>query len=465
MDFRKEAHHTKSRAIKMTSQSHTTSSTLKAGMYSALIKASTLVFGIASTVILTRVLTESALGTWAQFLLISSIIEIIRQSMVRNALIRFYHVAKEEDRDAVFAAAMWLNVFITSVSSVALVVLAFFNIEAPLNAAGLNEMLLWFIPGNILIGVSTYFEWRMAVYPNFKPVFHALFIRQMIALSLVIYLAFGFLEMSGVALVWAYNAGIIASALFIFWRHFSVFQFRWQWHAAWVSKFVHYSKYVVGTNAASSVFRTTDHFMTSILISSAMVAPLSICARLTNIIDIPSQVLADVLFPKSAALHAGGGNNEVGALYERAVGIGLAIVVPAALVVITVPGIFLYLIGGEKYTSYTQLLQLCVCVSFFMPFLRQFGTLLDSTGRPHINMMMMMTLMSVSVIACYVFITSFGLKGAAYGVLTAHAVVFIINQIIMHRLFQVSIPRIFKQMIYAYEYLFGIAKSKLAWVK
>jgi len=75
----------------MASNTHTASSTLKAGLYSALIKASTLVFGIASTVILTRVLTESSLGTWAQFLLISSIIEIIRQSMVRNALIRFYH--------------------------------------------------------------------------------------------------------------------------------------------------------------------------------------------------------------------------------------------------------------------------------------------------------------------------------------------------------------------------------------
>lgn len=449
----------------MAAHTHTASSTLKAGMYSALIKASTLVFGIASTVILTRVLTESALGTWAQFLLISSIIEIIRQSMVRNALIRFYHVAKEEDKDAVYAAAMWLNVFITSASSIGLVILAFFNIEEPLNASGLDEMLLWFIPGNILIGISTYFEWRMAVYPNFKPVFHALFIRQIVALIIVVCLAFGLLEMSGVALVWAYNAGIIASALFILWKHFAVFQFRWQWHVGWVSKFVHYSKYVVGTNAASSVFRTTDHFMTSILISSAMVAPLSICARLTNIIDIPSQVLADVLFPKSAALHAGGGNNEVGALYERAVGIGLAIVIPAALVVITVPGIFLYLIGGEKYASYTQLLQLCVCVSFFMPFLRQFGTLLDSTGRPQINMIMMFTLMTVSVLACFIFIKTFGLKGAAYGVLTAHAFVFVINQIIMRRLFQVSIPRIFTQMIYAYQYLFGVAKSKLALAK
>ena len=449
----------------MASNTHTASSTLKAGLYSALIKASTLVFGIASTVILTRVLTESSLGTWAQFLLISSIIEIIRQSMVRNALIRFYHVAKADEKDAVYSAAMWLNVFITSLSSVALVLLALFNIEAPLHAAGLNEMLLWFIPGNILIGVSTYFEWRMAVYPNFKPVFQALFIRQVVALSIVVLLAFGWLDMSGSALVWAYNAGIFASAIFILWKHNSVFRFRWHWDAAWVSKFVHYSKYVVGTNAASSVFRTTDHFMTSMLISSAMVAPLSICARLTNIIDIPSQVLADVLFPKSAALHAGGGNNEVGALYERAVGIGLAIVIPAALCVIAVPGIFLYLIGGEKYTSYTQLLQLCVCVSFFMPFLRQFGTLLDSTGKPHINMIMMMVLMTVSVIACYFFISSVGLKGAAYGVLTAHAVVFIINQLIMRRLFDVSIPRIFMQMIYAYQYLLGIAKTKLAWAK
>ena len=83
----------------------------------------------------------------------------------------------------------------------------------------------------------------------------------------------------------------------------------------------------------------------------------------------------------------------------------------------------------------------------------------------YIFTIMMMVLMTVSVIACYFFISSVGLKGAAYGVLTAHAVVFIINQLIMRRLFDVSIPRIFMQMIYAYQYLLGIAKTKLAWAK
>lgn len=449
----------------MSSATHTSTTTLKAGFYSALIKASTLLFGIASTVILTRALSETQLGTWAQFLLITSVIEIIRQSMVRNALIWFYHVAKPEERDAVYSAAMLLNVVITVVSSLALVLMAMLNIEQPLHAYGLNKMLLWFVPGNVLIGISTYFEWRMAVFPNFKPVFFALLLRQSVALGLVLLLAFGWMELSANMLVLAYSAGILVSAVYILLNYFSIFTFHWHWHSGWIRKFVHYSKYVVGTNAASSVFRTTDHFMTSVLISAAMVAPLSICARLTNIIDIPSQVLADVLFPKSAAMHAGGGNTEVGALYERAVGIGLAIVVPAALVVLLVPGIFLYLIGGEKYVGYTQLLQLCVCVSFFMPFLRQFGTLLDSTGRPQINMLMMMVLMLLNIVFCYFFITAVGLKGAAYGVLAAHSIVFFINQIIMRKLFRVSIPRIVQQMMMAYQYLFGILTTKLRLVK
>jgi lipopolysaccharide exporter len=441
---------------------NTKTTSLKAGMYSSFIKGSALFFGIASTMILTRVLSETALGSWAQFLLYTSVIEIIRQSLVRNALITFYHSADKKELPVIYSSAWFINLFITLLSTLILLLLALVvDIETILNSPGLNMMFLAFIPGNILLSVTTYFEWRMAVFPNFKPVFIASFIRQSLSLLLIVLGVFDVYAVTNFSLVIIYNAGILIAVVYIFIAHPHVMKFSEKWSKYWVQKFSGYSKYVFGTNVASAIFRTTDHFLTGYIISAAMVAPLSIAARLTNIIDIPSQVIADVLFPKSAALHAGGNKADIKQLYEKAVGMGLALVVPAAATAILIPSLLLMIIGGAKYVGYTRLLQLSLCVSLFMPFLRQFGTFLDSTGKPWINMRMMILLMVLNICTCFFFISNFGLIGAVYGTLTAHAIVFVLNQIVMYKLFGVQLFAVFQQMMMAYKQIFHLISMKV----
>lgn len=71
----------------MKEQAQSRKGLVRSSVYNGLAKFSALFFGIASTLLLTRTLTESELGVWAQFLLFTTVGEIIRHSLVRNALL------------------------------------------------------------------------------------------------------------------------------------------------------------------------------------------------------------------------------------------------------------------------------------------------------------------------------------------------------------------------------------------
>jgi O-antigen/teichoic acid export membrane protein len=213
---------------------------------------------------------------------------------------------------------------------------------------------------------------------------------------------------------------------------------------------VQYGRFALITNSASSVFRTTDHFMVSAILSTAAVAPLSLCVRLINIIDIPSQVLSEVLFVRTAQQTAGGDHNKAAATFEFAVGSALALVLPAVLVLCLFPSFFLLVIGGEKYMEYGWLLQLVCATALVMPFMRQFGTITDAAGLPALNASVMCVLMLLNMVACYLGISLLGLAGAPVAVFSAQVLVLMVILVIAKRRFGVSFARIWRSFIGCY---------------
>ena len=81
----------------------------------------------------------------------------------------------------------------------------------------------------------------------------------------------------------------------------------------------------------------------------------------------------------------------------------------------------------------------------------QFGTILDSVGKPRLNFRIT-TLGAVVNLTCnYLFITWFGLFGAAYGSLVAMTVMFVVMQITLNRLFNVQVLNTFQYMFAFYK--------------
>ena len=72
-------------------------------------------------------------------------------------------------------------------------------------------------------------------------------------------------------------------------------------------------------------------------------------------------------------------------LYERSVGVMLAIVIPMAVVIFFLAGPIVLLIAGKEYLAAVPVLQVFAVMSVFKPFGRQGGTILDSMGYPKYN--------------------------------------------------------------------------------
>ncbi|MBC7421963.1 MAG: hypothetical protein H7334_00755, partial [Ferruginibacter sp.] len=63
---------------------------LLAGVFNGMQKLSIPIFGVISTMILAHIgLTKIDMGVWSLFLVITSFVEIIRQSLVKTSLIKY----------------------------------------------------------------------------------------------------------------------------------------------------------------------------------------------------------------------------------------------------------------------------------------------------------------------------------------------------------------------------------------
>src|ERR1700712_2798883 len=103
---------------------------ISAGIYNGLQKLSVPIFGVISTMILAhKALTPDQMGVWANFLVVTSFVELIRQALVKTSLIRYVNHSTDEEHKYVLSAALFLNALITIVLAVLLLVFAHFFSE------------------------------------------------------------------------------------------------------------------------------------------------------------------------------------------------------------------------------------------------------------------------------------------------------------------------------------------------
>ena len=108
----------------------------------------------------------------------------------------------------------------------------------------------------------------------------------------------------------------------------------------------------------------------------------------------------------------------------------------------------LKIVAGESYVDAAPILRITMLYGLFVPFARQFGTMLDAMGKPKVNFAIVMLSALLNILFNYIFISRWGLIGAAYGTLITYLIVFIINQII---LFQELRVQPFNTLYYAYK--------------
>jgi lipopolysaccharide exporter len=230
----------------------------------------------------------------------------------------------------------------------------------------------------------------------------------------------------------------------------------------WIVKLLHFGKYVFGSNLSTLVFRSADQMMLSpILGSTVYTASQNISVRVINLADLPSQTLGDILFPKSSKKETSDNPSRVKYYYEKTVGASLFFVLPLVATILLFPKLIILVLASKDYYDAIPYLQLISVSAIFLAFLKQFGVIIDSTGRPHINFITITIIGAVQVTACYFFIKYYGLMGAAYALLFTHTIGFIISQAILKRYFNVNFLNSFKHAFLFYGEAYSIVMDRI----
>lgn len=426
--------------------------------YSFLNQITNLVFGFTGFLILIRTLTKDSFGSWVLFLSITVLIEMGRNGFIQNGFIKFFLAEDDKNKKMIIGSSVILNFSITIISIIII------NILAPVLASIWNS--------NILITLIQYYSitalasilysqinFLMQARSDFKSVFIINLIRNSIMfLGIVIFAANG--NIANMADLVLFQAlGVLCGTFVGFIIIKNEIKFVFEFNKYWIKKLFNYGKYVCGTAISSIALNNVDNIMLAYLIGPASVAIYNIAFRIINFVEIPIATVSLVVFPRSAEAVKKNGVASVKYIYEKSVGVILAMVIPASILIFIFSKEIVLFIANEQYLDTVPILRIIVAYTLLKPFLRQFGITLDAIGKPQINFVTIILLTIINVFSNYIFIKFAGILGAAYGTLFTLSVGALICKAILERELDVKIKNIFIHLAGIYKEIIEIIKK------
>lgn len=430
---------------------------LQSGKYSLLQKAFVMLFGIFSFMVLARALTPASLGVWGLFLIISSIVETLRNALIRNGYVLFMHTREKTDHAGIEYAAILTNIIYTFIFVVAFVVASPY-VDDVFNAPGLGSILRYYCIILVVLIPFSYLEVFFVTKMDFKAVFFMYLARNG---SLLAVLAFFFLtgivKMDLQVLIIIYGATAaagLAMGLLMSRRHERMPVRR---DYSILPGFIAFGKYVFANNLFSLIFRSVDSFTTASFISATASAFYSTCARITNLVDVPSQVFADIMFPRAAQVMKSNDREGLRRMYEKTVAATLTFTLPAILVILLIPRFMMNILAGPEYLQAAPILQIVVFYGLFLPFIKQFGNIMDVLNKPQVNSLLMLVFAALNIGLNFLAIRYLGLYGPAVATLFSYFLLFIVTQVILTRILGVSRLNICKNVVAFYPVYLNLA--------
>ncbi|RZK73025.1 MAG: hypothetical protein EOO92_19190, partial [Pedobacter sp.] len=428
-----------------------------AGFYSGLQKLSVPLSSIFITMILTKdVLTEIEVGIWGILMIATSILELVRQGLVKNAMVKYINSCEEADEKKVIAAGFYLNAIITVMVAIVLFFITPWLAKVQ-HAAPLKEM-LYILQFGLLINIPfSHFEWLMYAKQKFKGLYWTYVVRQGVTLLLVACMLFIPFEQPLFVLVIIYNIAMLAGTLMAYKFVKGFIQNAFFVSKEWILKLFHFGKYAFASGISTLAFRNADQMLLpNILKTTIFNAYQGIALRIIALSDLPSQTLGDILFPKTA--HSKNNSNPavIKYYYEKTVGASLCIITPVLLFVFLFPKFIILILAKESYFPAIPYLRVVLFTAITLSFLKQFGIIMDSTGKQKHNLLAITLLAILQIVLCYIFITKYGLMGAGYALVISHAVGFILTQSMLYYYYKINFLNAFKFAIKFYPEFYHI---------
>ena len=186
--------------------------------------------------------------------------------------------------------------------------------------------------------------------------------------------------------------------------------------------------------------------MLSGMIGPEVVGVYDLAIKITNLVEVPTFSIASIVYPQSARKMLEEGKPAVKRLYEKSVAAILTLILPFLIVIFIFADPIIVAMGTDKFLESVPVLRITILFGLFIPFAVQYGTAMDSMGKPKMNFRLTITMACLNLVLNYLFIQQFGVLGAAYGTLLAWAIVFVIGQVILYRTIDVRFYRAFTRI-------------------
>jgi len=385
--------------------------------YSFLQRFSITLFGFVNFILLIRGgLEKQQMGIWALFLVVTTLFETTKGSLIKNAQIKFVAGSKDEEKAAITSSAFVLNV---SVSFIFICLLYLFadDLGTLLHAGDeLERMLLWFIPGVLAVIMFSHLEAVSQSHFDFKGVFAGYFTRQMLFFSIIVFHRINGIPISLVNLSLYFSISILCGAVVMYLYTRKYLYYKFVPSKEWISKILGFGGYIFGIGVLANIFASIDQLLIAKVNKRPDdVASYNAATRINGLIDIPSYAAADILLPKVARIVSDEGLEKMRYIYERMVGILLSFTIPASLFIIAFPNFVISVIAGSAYQSSALILQLYMIAGIMRPAQNQAANMLMSIGKARLCFIINAYYLAGTLAINYTCLRLLGFYGPAVG--------------------------------------------------
>lgn len=434
---------------------------LSSGIYTFGQRILMMIFGFGGFLILVRLLSKTDFGVVALFLSITTILEVLRNGLLRNGLIReVQHCETDEERQTAYRSSLALN-FAFSLFQIAIYLFGASYFARVLNAPGLDTMLYIQIIGALIMPFFWHFEYIGQAHFSFKGMFwsHVLYRG-----SYFVYIGVSWLfslEITLALLSWASVIAMFLGALAGGLLTMRYRPLRGKASSLKIKELFNYGRFTFGTNVSAQSLKNVDQWFLGGMIGPSAVAAYNPAIRVSGLVEVPTLSVAQMLFPQVAKRIKEEGLKAAKELYESSVAGILSITIPMAIFIMLFPEWIILVIAGPEYLDTVDILRVTVLYTLFIPYARQFGVVLDAIGLQKVNFYFVMVSALMNVGFNWFFINSFGTIGAAYGTLATYMVGFIYNQIYLRRKLGTNPLRTVLGMGSIYKKLYQMVKKKV----
>ena len=427
---------------------------LRSGSYTFMNKVSITLFGFVNFYILIRVLSKEDFGAWVLFISIASLMELIKHGFVRNPLIRYLAMSGDEESPNIQTASFFLNV-VVGLAEVFLLLLCSIFLSEFWSSPQLKPLFMIYMLSTAFLIPINHFDVIQQARMQFKGTFFSNFVRHF---GLFIFILFVFAlgykihlnHLAYAQLIAIFFSGFVS---FKYARPFLEFSKSINWK--WFKELHRYGTFTFGTNVSSMILKSIDTWMLGKLISPAAVTIFNPALRVSNLVEVPSETLSSILFPKLSERIANEGPQAAKYLYEKAVGTITAFMLPLVILFIALAEPIVRFIAGPGFEETVPILQITMLFGLIIPFNRFMGMTLDAIGKAKTNFMFTFRNAIINIISNFFYISYFGIIGAAYGTLTTYIIVLIINLIYLHRHLNIRLRNVFKHLFATYLKVFS----------